>query len=190
MNASFCFYMVFWTFFFSFNNCSLWSSALQRGVQRGLDGSSAAGPAALLGYWSDAGLGRFTGATRLCPGKMALDEQQCSAPPRWRSISLTHVEFPEGMYAQNGSLTIEVVLTGRRFLIFEVCVCSRTAEWTQPSASLPNCEPLSNAERSGECIPDCQILSRCRMRSRWPQPQWRLVSTLANTLHFCFDVIS
>ncbi|XP_070780886.1 dolichyldiphosphatase 1 isoform X2 [Enoplosus armatus] len=26
---------------------------------------------------------------------MALEEQ-CSAPPRWRSISLTHVEFPEG----------------------------------------------------------------------------------------------
>uniref|UniRef100_A0A3B4F4Z4 Uncharacterized protein n=2 Tax=Pseudocrenilabrinae TaxID=318546 RepID=A0A3B4F4Z4_9CICH len=25
---------------------------------------------------------------------MALEEQ-CSAPPRWRSISLTHVEFPE-----------------------------------------------------------------------------------------------
>lgn len=53
--------------------------------------------AALLSYWSDALLGRFTEATRLCPGKMALDEQQCSAPPRWRSISLTHVEFPEGM---------------------------------------------------------------------------------------------
>lgn len=84
-------------FFFSFNNCSLWSSDLQRGVQRGLDGPSAAGPAALLSHWSDASLGRFTGATRLCPGKMALDEQQCSAPPRWRSISLTHVEFPEGM---------------------------------------------------------------------------------------------
>lgn len=53
-------------------------------------------PAALLSHWSDACLGRFTGATRLCPGKMALDEQQCSAPLRWRSISLTHVEFPEG----------------------------------------------------------------------------------------------
>uniref|UniRef100_A0A3Q3GJW7 Dolichyldiphosphatase 1 n=1 Tax=Labrus bergylta TaxID=56723 RepID=A0A3Q3GJW7_9LABR len=26
---------------------------------------------------------------------MALEEQ-CSAPPQWRSISLTHVEFPEG----------------------------------------------------------------------------------------------
>lgn len=35
------------------------------------------------------------GLPRLCPGKMALEEQ-CSAPPRWRSISLTHVEFPEG----------------------------------------------------------------------------------------------
>lgn len=53
--------------------------------------------AALFSHWSDACLRRFTGATRLCPGKMALDEQQCSAPPRWRSISLTHVEFPEGM---------------------------------------------------------------------------------------------
>uniref|UniRef100_A0A8C7YHB1 Dolichyldiphosphatase n=1 Tax=Oryzias sinensis TaxID=183150 RepID=A0A8C7YHB1_9TELE len=32
---------------------------------------------------------------RLCPGKMALEEQ-CSAPPRWQAISATHVEFPEG----------------------------------------------------------------------------------------------
>lgn len=30
-----------------------------------------------------------------CPGKMA-SEEQCSAPPRWRSISLTHVEYPAG----------------------------------------------------------------------------------------------
>lgn len=30
-----------------------------------------------------------------CPGKMAAEEQ-CSAPPRWKSISLTHVEYPAG----------------------------------------------------------------------------------------------
>ncbi|KAF3849390.1 hypothetical protein F7725_015887 [Dissostichus mawsoni] len=39
--------------------------------------------------------GAFFHFARLCPGKMALEEQ-CSAPPQWRSISLTHVEFPEG----------------------------------------------------------------------------------------------
>lgn len=72
------------------------SAGCSAGIGRLLRGGALSGPAALLCHWSDAGLGRFTGATRLCPGKMALDEQQCSAPPRWRSISLTHVEFPEG----------------------------------------------------------------------------------------------
>lgn len=147
-------------------------------------------PAALLSHWSDAWLGRFTQATRLCPGKMALDEQQCSAPPRWRSISLTHVEFPEGMYAQNVTLSVEVALTGSRFIIFEERACLLTAEWTQPLLNLPDCETLSNLMRSRECIKGCQILSRCRMRSRWPYPQWRLVSTLASTLPFCFGEFS
>lgn len=101
--------------FCSFNNSPLWVEYLRRcaagigqpgletGIEQpGLDGGSSTGAcvnglnAELLPHWSAACLGRFAGTARLCPGKMALEEQ-CSAPPRWRSISLTHVEFPEGM---------------------------------------------------------------------------------------------
>lgn len=129
-------------------------------------------------HWLDTCLGRFTGTARLCPGKMALEEQ-CSAPPRWRSISLTHVEFPEGTYSRHFSETTETPLTAGRFVIFEQCVCLLATEWTRPLVPLPNCETLSNLEHSGECNPGCEIVRLRRMRSRPPCPQWRLASMLA-----------
>ncbi|XP_055009327.1 mitoguardin 2 isoform X1 [Boleophthalmus pectinirostris] len=46
-------------------------------------------------YWTHTRLRRSAQTARLCPGKMALEEQ-CSAPARWRSISLTHIEFADG----------------------------------------------------------------------------------------------
>lgn len=54
--------------FFSFNNCSLWSSDLQRGVQRGLDGSSAAGPFASPQLYSAIGRAHVWGVSLGLPG--------------------------------------------------------------------------------------------------------------------------
>ena len=45
-----------------------------------------------------------------CPGKMA-SEEQCSAPPQWRSISLTHVEFPAGKCSQRTNLVFRLHLS-------------------------------------------------------------------------------
>lgn len=79
-------------------------------------------------HWWDTCLGRGGKATRLCPGKMALEEQ-CSAPPRWRSISLTHVEFPEGTYTSFDSRDCRVSVRQRQPSNSRRA-CFQATEWT------------------------------------------------------------
>lgn len=137
-------------------------------------------------HWRDTCLGRGGGATRLCPGKMALEEQ-CSAPPRWRSISLTHIEFPEGKCARlvprncRGAVTLGPSSNGRR-----ACVCGLLnghRRWSHRQIVRRREKP----ERSGESNPGCQIVRWRRMRSWRRCPQWRLAySTLAGCFNFDF----
>lgn len=94
-------------------------------------------------HWWDTCLGRGGKATRLCPGKMALEEQ-CSAPPRWRSISLTHVEFPDGTYASFVSRNYRSAVSQQRYSKSRRA-CLRATEWTPPLVIPPNCETLREA---------------------------------------------
>lgn len=167
--------------FCPFNNSCLWTKHLVSSARLWLDGSSAAGLVrtwSSASYWSDTCLGRGSATTRLCPGKMALEEQ-CSAPPQWRAVSLTYVEFPEGRWTRRVSPTAEALLTGRGELIFEERVCSLATERTRSLVILPNCETPQSAARSRECNPTCKIVSHWRMRSGRHFPQWSLANLLA-----------
>lgn len=74
----------------------------------------------------------FVNPPTRCPGKMAAEEQ-CSAPPRWRPISLTHVEYPAGKWITFLSRVFE-----RRYIVMQCIVfCNHDAlcfsvEWTSP----------------------------------------------------------
>lgn len=103
-------------------------------------------------YWSGSCLGRFTGTARLCPGKMALEEQ-CSALPRWRSISLTHVEFPDGTYSQHVPVTSEASISAAAVSLY----CSAFVF------------VFMNGRGSRQC---CQIVRFCLNRTQRGNAAW------------------
>lgn len=132
--------------FCSFNNSSLWTPYQHQCKRLWLVHFLSACHRLITGPRSslvDTCLGRGGKATRLCPGKMALEEQ-CSAPPRWRSISLTHIEFPEGTYTSfvfpkcRCAVSQQPCSKSRR-------ACLRATEWTPPLVIPPNCETLREA---------------------------------------------
>lgn len=60
-------------------------------------------------------------------------EEQCSAPPRWRPISLTHVEYPAG----KGILGLSPVFEPSYIRVQCIAFCNHAAlcfsvEWTRP----------------------------------------------------------
>lgn len=84
-----------------------------------------------------------------CPGKMAAEEQ-CSVPPRWQSISLTHVEYPAGECKLRFFVFFTKVshIVEKHFVFAGKSVWGFTTEWTRLWDRLPNSDTAARILRS------------------------------------------